>query len=85
MSELKEESDAKKMKLSEELPAIEPKHCQHWVVRKKRFCKMTIGEKSWNFSWFLNFNKLNLIQEKESNIVVSTPLKTLLKQAMTAV
>lgn len=42
-----EEVEAKKMKMKEEPVAVEPKeakHCQYWVKKKKRFCKMTIGE-----------------------------------------
>jgi CCCH zinc finger in TRM13 protein len=44
MSAAVEEIAAKKMKLSEEPTAVAVKHCQHWVIRKKRFCRMSLGE-----------------------------------------
>lgn len=39
-----DESTAKKMKLTEESSEISPKHCHHFVKRKKRFCKMIVGK-----------------------------------------
>lgn len=42
MSDKEEETVAKKMKLTKQPPAEEQFHCQHWVVRKKRYCKMEV-------------------------------------------
>lgn len=46
MSEKEEETPAeKKMKLSDNVPETDPIRCQHFVQRKKRLCKMTVGKK----------------------------------------
>lgn len=45
MSDKEGESAAKKMKLeAEPVVAAAPAHCQAWIHRKKRFCKMTVGK-----------------------------------------
>lgn len=43
MSDQGEEMAAKKPKLSE-TPEKVPNRCQHFVMRKKRLCKMTTGK-----------------------------------------
>ena len=44
MSEEEQESAFKKVKLNEEVAVKPPIHCQFFVKRKKRFCKMTLGK-----------------------------------------
>lgn len=43
MTDKKEYSTPKKMKLNSEEVQNEIPQCQHWVERKKRFCKMSVG------------------------------------------
>lgn len=46
MSDTEKDTGAKKVKLSDGSAVAQPTHCQYFVKRKKRHCKMTVG-------WFL--------------------------------